>query len=265
MDSEENENKIVKVVNDTVGISESPIVTAELFFGLTEPIQFYDTFKDSEEIKFTPSDDDPQKVSGLLVKIIDSNPQKIEDAYKKIRNILNYISVKLGRQVDHLRPEEFIVKDGKITRSKSFTFDSVLVKKFNLDLNDSKIQELITNKDPILNQQVADYVSGIKAHDDKNYRDAIRNFWLVLENENVSLDKDYKSLRHGLSHTEIYPKVKEQIEIDFGLKLQLKVDSTKEQKGYFIDTNDATNREILKQEANYLRELANKIIQGKIP
>ena len=257
---------IVKSVIETIGISEGSITSTGLFFGLTEEIEIPGEWKNSDEIKFIPSNDDEKKIRGIEVIIIDLNEQKIEDAYHKVRRILNYIGRNLGRYIDHSRPEEFVLKDGKSTRTVSCTPDVIIVEKFDFNLNDSKIQALINDDDPILNQQISDLMNGIKAYDDRNYGDAIRNFWIAIENETLSLNKNYKHLRNGLSHSKInHDAVKLSLENDFNLRLKPIIDSKETKQGFYIDRNDPVNRNILKKEATILRDIAIPIIDKKMP
>lgn len=258
-------NKIVKVVNEVVEHSERVVVTAELFFGLTEPVNVPGVKTESPNIKIVTAEKNPNSIIGFKVKIIDSNEEKIENAYHEIRRLCNYLSIKTGRYIDHRRPEVLITKNGKKTGTKSFTIDAVLAYPLDLNLNDSNVSAIIDDNDPILTQQLSDLASGIKAYDDRNYKDAIRNFWQSIENEALSLGKNYKSLRDGLSHSEInFPDVINDLKNDFGLKLKEKSDSTKTPKGVYIDTNDPNNREILRNEAITLREEAVNLLKNKL-
>jgi len=257
---------LVREINETVPVSDSVSVTTIIYFGLTEPTQFPGLKVDSENIKIIYQEKKLDTILGFEVRLSAPSNDLVGDAHQEIRRLTNLMSLKLGRYVTHRRPENFIVRDGKKTMTKSFTADAVLVKSFELDLNDEKIKSLMKNDDPILNQQLADTVIGIKSYDDTNFRDAIRNFWQVVESENLSFTKNYKSLRDGLSHSEINsPDTINDLKKDFGLNLKEKSDSTKTPKGVYIDTNDPKNREILKEEATFLRIEVIKLVESKLP
>jgi len=261
-------NKIVKISNEGIGIAEKSkaIIFARLFFGLSEPVDVSGVKIDSPNIKIIKAEKNPNSIIGFEVFISDSNNEKIEKAYLEIRRLTNLLSLKLGRYIDHKRPEIFITdKSGKSTGSKSFTIDAILVKQIDLDLNNSNLSSIVNDNDPVLNQQLSDAVSGIKAYSDRNYKDAIKNFWLAIENEKHSLAKDYRSLRDGLSHSEINnDNVQKVLQDDFGLTLKEKNDSIKTPKGVYVDANDPTNRAILKEEATVLRIEVIKILEGKL-
>jgi len=240
------------------------VINTRIFFGLVEPLALPGIKIDSANIKIITNAKKNNSIIGFEVIIPDSNDEKLENAYHEIRRLCNYLSLKTGRSVDHKRPETFIVRDGVTTSTVPFTTDSLLIKQLDIDLNGNQFSEIVAGVDPVLTQQLSDVASGIKAFDDRNFKDAIKNLWLSIENENHGLTKDYQSLRDGLSHSEINnQRVISNLPTDFGIILKEKPDSLKIPKGSYIDTDNPTNREILKREANILREKAIKLLENK--
>jgi len=257
--------KLVKEVNETVQHTENSVINANLFFGLREPVTVPGNIVNSSDIEIICSQKNSNSIIGFTVKILDLNQDKLEKAYDEVRRLTNFLSIKTGQPIDHNRPEITYLKGKSTTSSKSFSSDALLIKSFDLDLTDSKITNIINDNNPILTQQIADAISGIKAYDDKNYKDAIRNFWMSIENENLQLPKNYKSLRHGLSHTEITSaKVENDLTNDFKLVLKTKTNSTHSPQGIYIDLNNSKNREILREEATFLKDKVIKLLGDKL-
>ena len=246
-------------------MSDEHTDSTTLYFGLTEEIENFGMCENTNEIKFIFSNSEPKKIKGIKIIIIDDSEQENEEAYRKTRRILNYIGLELGRYIDHKRPEKSVKKGKKQRRQKKFTVGAILVKPFDLDLNGSKIKKLIDNDNPILNRQTSYLMNGIKAYDDKNFSDAIKNFWLAIENKKHSWKPDYRELRNGLSHSEINKKKTIScLKKNFGLRLKEKNNSTKDEKeedadtkdekGWYIDTDDPHNQNIIKEHAGILKK-----------
>ena len=245
-------------------MSDEHTDSTTLYFGLTEEIENFGMCENTNEIKFIFSNSEPKKIKGIKIIITDDNEQEIEKAYRKTRRILNYIGLELGRYIDHKRPEKSVKKGKKQRRQKNFTVGAILVRSFDLDLNGSKIKKLIDNDNPILNRQTSYLMNGIKAYDDKNFSDAIKNFWLAIENEKHSLKLNYKDLRDVLSHSEINnEQAISRLKKNFGLRFNEKKNYTKDEKGWYIDTNDPVNQNIIKEHARILKSKATCIIYNK--
>ena len=258
-------NNLVRNVNERIDMKETVVATTTLYFELLEPLSIPGIKTNSPNIEIVMSEGSSDSIKGFRVKMKDYDEDEIDSSYQEIRRLTNLLSIKTGRHIDHKRPEISIQKGEKTTRTIHFTVDAVIVKPVDLDFNSSSLLSILEDSDPLLTQQMADLVSGIKSFDDKNYKDAIKNFWLTLENENHQLQKNYKSLRNGLSHTEINDSgVINDLKNDFGLILKTKTDSIKTPKGVYIDGNNSTNREIIKLEAKELREKAMNIIESKL-
>lgn len=258
-------NNLVRNVNERIDVKETVVATTTSYFELLEPLSIPGIKTNSPNIEIVMSEGSSDSIKGFRVKMKDYDEDEIDSSYQEIRRLTNLLSIKTGRYIDHKRPEISIQKGEKTTHTIHFTVDAVIVKPVDLDLNSSSLLSILEDSDPLLTQQMADLVSGIKSFDDKNYKDAIKNFWLTLENENHQLQKNYKSLRNGLSHTEINDSdVINDLKNDFGLILKTKTDSIKTPKGVYIDGNNSTNREIIKLEAKELREKAMNIIESKL-
>lgn len=258
-------NNLVRSVSERIVVNETVVATTTSYFELLEPLSIPGIKTNSPNIEIVMLEDSSDSIKGFRVKMKDYDEAEIDSSYQEIRRLTNLLSIKTGRYIDHKRPEISIQKGEKTTHTKSFTIDAVLVRPVDLDLNSTNLLSILEDSDPLLTQQMADLVSGIKSFDDKNYKDAIKNFWLTLENENHQLQKNYKSLRDGLSHSEINNSdVINDLKNDFGLILKTKTDSIETPKGVYVDANNSINREIIKLEAKELREKAMNIIESKL-
>lgn len=247
-------------VTDTLNARQS-----SAYFELEKPITIQGDKIDSTDMQLIFDESNPNSLIGFRILLQNGTNDEIEDAYQRARRLTNFLSIQMGTYLDHKRPETLIAKPQVVTHTKSFTVDVILSKKIDLDLTNSNLSEVINNSDPTITQKIADAVAGFQAYEDKNFKDAIRNFWLVIENENLNLPKNYKSLRDGLSHSEItYPNVIADLQNDFHLNCKTKINSTKNPPGVYVDTNDLNNRQIIRQEAAFLSEQVIKFLSSRL-
>jgi hypothetical protein len=173
------------------------------------------------------------------------------------------LTLKTGKFVFHKRPREFVNgKIGQILNSiGQTTISNTLV---NLNISDNAIQSRLNN-DSLVNQQLAHFANGIKAFDDLNFNEAVKEFYQVIEDSTPSHLVKYRSLRNGLSHAELDSLTTiNELQYHFGIVCKENAFSTRTPKSKYVDISDPEVQVIIEREANYLRTEVLKHIDMKV-
>ena len=113
--------------------------------------------------------------------------------------------------------------------------------------------------------KLAHFCNGIKALDELNFSEAVKEFYQVIEDNTPSHLAKYKFLRHGLSHDQLYSQnTVNHIQNDFGIICIENPSSTNMPKMKYVDISDPEVQAIVKREANYLRTEVFKYIDPKV-
>jgi hypothetical protein len=237
---------------ENVAISDSVSVVKGVYFELTDPVDISGLKKNGDDIDLRFDTKDKNKLVAFIINVSGRDIQDNTIAYQKAYRFTNLLTLKTGKFVFHKRPREFV--NGRIGQVlKSIGQTSIKNTLVNLNILDNTIQSLLDN-DSRVNQQLAHFSDGIKAIDELNFSEAVKEFYHVIEYETPSHLKKYKSLRDGLNHAELsHPNTINDIQNDFGIVCKVNTSSTLTPNGKYIDISDPEVQVILEKEANYLR------------
>lgn len=252
------------VWNDLIHFSERVVVTAGLYFELTEPVPISGLKKDTGKIEFVFDENDPSLLNGFKINVSDLQGKKnIINAYQVALRLTNLISLKTGLFIFHKRPLEII--NGEITkRIAGFSIDALLTKLVNFDLTTSEIQTYLSS-DSKITQQVAHFVNGQKALNGASFGEAIKEFYQVIEYENLPHLEKYKYLRHGVSHSELTSsETIGKLKDEFGIICVENPNSLLTPKGKYVDVTSPEIQDKLEEEANKLREEVIRFLDNKL-
>ena len=255
---------LVKVVNEKRDIVETTSVTLGLYFELTEPVSISGIKKSSDDITIEFNKSNNNQLIGFRIKVKDFQSDKdISKAYQRAFRLTTLISLKTGMFIFHKRPRK-IVNDQITASEVGISMDAILTKLVNLDMTDNEISKFVDN-DHKINQQVAHFANGQKALHDANYAEAIKEFYQVIEYENLTHLEKYKYLRHGVSHVELNkPKTIDKLKDKFGIICIENPNSILKPKGKYVDITSPDVQEIIEKEAKKLREEVIQYIDTKL-
>lgn len=236
--------------SDELNINDNAMrIDVELSFKLVEPIEVCGEIQESKNIRIVRSKENEKIICEFRVKIYDYNEKKSEDAIQQIKRLLNWMSWKMGRKIDHRR-EIIVIRNDEHEKLQEKVLPAA---EFNLDLNSTEMASILKNEDQKLTQKLAVGANGIKSYEERNYTNAIRDFYLVIQESKGKLDEKHRALRNGLSHFTVSRDNIEALEKCFGLKLGGNLETHK-----YIDMNDYSNIEILNNQA---RDLGSKMLE----
>lgn len=213
-----------------------------LYFELVEPVAVPRDFKNSEEIILNV--DDGSMLQSFQIKSDQKQKDKI-DVIHKANRFVNYLSFKTGLYISHKHPRKVI--DGEITEKIGFSMGAVITDLRVLDLTHPNMIDHLS-KTSTYSLAVAHFASGQRALNGNNFAEAIREFYLTIEDSGIDEEKKYKILRDSVSHKKIdNSKSPDILRNEFNIKLP---------KG---DSLDITSPEIdgkLEKATRQLREVS---------
>jgi hypothetical protein len=250
-------------IEENIPISDSVSMVKGVYFELTDPVDIPGLKENGNDIELHFDTIEKNKLMAFVIWVSRSDLQDNTVAYEKAYRLTNLLTLKTGKFVFHKRPREFVNDTiGQVLKSIGQTcIKNSLV---NLIISDSAIQSLLDN-DSLLNQQLAHFCNGIKAFDELNFSEAVKEFYQVIEDNTPSHLAKYKFLRHGLSHDQLYSQETiNRIQIDFGIICVENPSSTSTPKMKYVDISDPEVQAIVEREAKYLRTEAFKHIDPKV-
>jgi hypothetical protein len=241
-------------------IGESVDVVQGIYFELTEPVSVSGIKKNSNQIELVF--DEPNLLKGFRIKVHNPDKNKIREAYQKAFRLTNLISLKTGMHVFHKRPSNTI--NGQIeTVDNIFTMDAVITKLKNLDMMDTSLSTLLDN-DSEVNQQLTHFSNGLKAFRDSNFGESIREFYLVIEKEQLPHLSNFRYLRNGVSHSELYEDTVEKLESIFGIICIERSNSELNPNGKYVNMTDPVIQDILEDKSKMFLVEVLKFLDNKI-
>lgn len=262
-DSVKTEKKIVVEINENVDVSDSVTVVAGIYFELTDSVSVSGIKQNSSRFELVFDENNSNMLKGFRINGIDLDKQdQLIKAFQQAYRFTSLISLRTGMYIFHKRPQK--IQNGKLTGGISFTMDAILTKLVNLNMNDNDLFELLDD-DSKENQQLAHYTAGQRALEDANFSSAIREFYQVVENENISSLTKYKYLRDGLSHDELhYTTTIQELQNQFNIACIENPHSTLNPKGKYVDITSPIVQNILEKEAKILRIEVIRLLDSKI-
>lgn len=229
-------------VHDNVTVSDSVSVTKGLYFELAKPVHC--THKQTDSNKIQLDFDNESYLLGFRINGIANKDDEI-NALKTAFKLINYLTLKTGHFLHFKKIVELVNGKPQLRQVES----KKIILSESLDFTNSAFVRLISD-DSKKSQSVAHLASGIKAVEMYSYDQAIREFFLVIENSRSQDERKYKALRHAVSHEQLDdPNVLNDVN-QFGLRM-------KERR---LDVTDPQNHEILKKEAHNLRTIATSYV-----
>ena len=244
-------NPLVMVVNETVVNSENVKGIIGIYFELVDPVAVPGTFTNANDIELEFDSHNKNMLKAFTIKTKDTSEIEVIIAIHRASRLTNYLTFKTGLFVHHKQGRRVI--NGKIeTTPISGGIDTLITTLKDLDLTNHDLYNLITTSSKG-NLQLAHFASGQKALNGENYDEAIREFFLVIENSGTSDETKYKPLRNAVSHEELYPSTVSALNANFNLNVLA---------GGHLDITDPQVDDILGQEAKKIRDIAWHYING---
>jgi hypothetical protein len=243
---------VAVVVNEIINFSDSVVVSTGLYFELTEPVFVPGTFTNSHDMELKFNSENNHLLESFTIKTNGTEEEEIKALHKASR-FTNFLTFKIGIFVYHKRGRKVV--DGKITDEKIGGVSTVITSLNDLDLMNSQLDNLISQKSKE-NLQISHFSNGQKALNDNNYSEAIREFFLVIENSDTTEEITYRPLRHAVSHEKLTgADTIRDLNSNFGLSWQI---------GDSLDPTDPRVEDFLRKEARNLREIAWRHINNSI-
>ena len=237
---------LVKVVNETVAIPEDVIGIIGIYFELADPVAVPGTFTNANDIELEFDSQNNNMLKAFTIKTKDTSDKEVIYALHRASRLTNYLTFKTGLFVYHKQGRRVI--NGVIeTAYIGGGIDAIITSLNDLDLTNQNLYNLISNPSKE-NQQLSHFASGQKALDDKNYDEAIREFFLVIENSGITDETKYRPLRHAVSHERLDdPSTVSALNANFNLNVRV---------GGYLDITDPQVEDVLRQEARKIRDIA---------
>jgi hypothetical protein len=234
-------------------LSAEPSIQVGLWFGLYEQVFIGGTVENSENIELVLDPNDKHYLTGFRIMVNDTSDATIKQSIEKAKRLTNYISFRTNTVVRHKRPTRVTKKkDGKTETTKDFSMDALLVKAIDLDIKE--LSSLLDSDSP-LNQCFAHYHDGIKSLLDNDFSQAVKDFFLIIENSGIQEAVRYQSLRDAVNHNRLdSDKTLEALRTNFEITIK---------KREYLNINDPSIQEILETEARKLKEITQKFINSE--
>lgn len=245
------------IIKETLSLKDSAVVTAGLYFELTQSFGISGIKKSSNDLELVFDKKDPNLLIAFKIPLRDvQGEDDILNAYKIANRFTNFLSLKTGLNIAHNRP--LVFQDDKIITS-GFTMDVFISKLKNLDLTSQEIRNFLISGSET-NQIVSHFAHGLNALELGNYSEAIREFFLVVEDDKKFPNYDeLRCVRHGISHRNLEDD--HVWEILGGLGYELIEISSKIKQ---LDSTSAKNHKKIETQAKDFRESIIRYADSKL-
>ncbi len=242
-------HQVVQIVNETNAIGENSVASLGIYFELTDPIAVPGLFTNANDIELEFDSQNNHLLKAFTIKTKDTSDIEVIFALHRATRLTNYLTFKTGLFVYHKQGRR-VVNGGIETTSVRVGIDTLVTSLNDLDLSNQNLYSLISNSSRVnlqLALQLAHFASGQKALNDKNYDEAIRDFFLVIENSGTPDKTRYKPLRNAVSHEELYSSTVSALNANFELNVSV---------GGYLDITDPQVDDILRIEARKIRDIS---------
>ena len=114
----------------------------------------------------------------------------------------------------------------------------------------------LLKEDSIFNQKLAHAQEGIRALSDNDFAKAISEFWIVTEDENLAVPKNYTNLRHAVNHKQIDgPDAIKDLNDNFNIRMN---------EGDHLNINNPDIQDILEKEAYDMQKLVFNYLNNEL-
>jgi hypothetical protein len=212
---------------------------------------------DSKDIKMIWDEVEKEALTGFEITIKDSTEEKIIDAREQTApRLTNILGSRTGNEITYKPPVIKFIRNGVTTTFVSSKMRLKWMRPISLESIDiPKLSSLLNNYSRLY-MQLAHTHNGHKAFINKDYPQAIREFFLVFEYTGCIEEIKYRNLRHAVSHAKLDSQnAVDDLNNNFGIPLQ---------KGQELDVNDSKIREILYKHTRELRDSVGLYIQEQL-
>ena len=200
-------------------MSEEPI-DWKIHFTLSEKVDCEEnipTIKDFE-LEISTGKEEQKSITGFHINVKNTTETIArETASKKAQIFTDILSVTSGTASSPRRDgQSKIHSSGRHTVSKMITFMYNIRNNADLNISQSRLNEILENRDTELSQKMRYVNRAIDAIANRNPASAIKELFLVCDEDPQGSLAKYKSLRNALSHEPVYPNDIQNIQRDFG-------------------------------------------------
>lgn len=231
--------------------------TSILEFEFDEKVYPGVTITDSENIKMIWDQEEKSAMTGFQITIKDFTDEKIADAEEqtapRLANVLGSIS---GDPISYRPPKVTFIRNGKITHRVGRTFKFRWGRPISIqNIDISKLSSLLNNYSKLY-MQLGHAHNGHRAFLNRDYPQAIREYFLIFEYTGCTEEIKYRNLRHAVSHAKLDSQnAIDDLNNNFGIPLQ---------KGQELDVNDPKIKEILYKHTREFRHSVGLYLQEQL-
>ncbi|MGI0087836.1 MAG: hypothetical protein ACREBI_07725 [Nitrosotalea sp.] len=212
--------------------------------------------ENSDEIKILIDPNDKNSLIGFQIHMENDDKQVAEAiAELKARRLSNFLTIKSNMLVEYGKPSISAVEDNTVTIFNTLPTTSISVSAgYDLNLNDQTMRSTI-DCDSQINQHLYYYHNGLKAFKERDFPIAIKEFFIIIENQNLSDIRKYRALRNAVSHEVLDEKntISELNNLGIAIK-----------KGDYLNTNDREIEAILEHEATNLMRITKQFVETEL-
>lgn len=248
--------KIMKrtIVEDHIPVTDHLDAQVALSFNLTDKVYIGGTISSPSHIELRLDPQDSNYLVGFTIKAKDLSEESLDHVVQQANRLTNLLSHIVGIFVYHDRPEVTRIENGqRITMPLNQN-----QKKFDLDLTDPRITSVLS--DGILNRKLAHAARGLKASDENDPDEMVKEFHKAMMDENVPHLEKYNHLRDGVSHSQLGGKTVRSLKSQFKMDTTTNQDSGKES----LDRTDPKTRMKLLQDARKYKDESLKVLNKKL-
>ncbi len=212
--------------------------------------------ENSDEISVIADPNDKNCLIGFQIHLENNDKDNAEAvAELKARRLANFLTLKSNSVVEYGKPSISAVEGNTIIMGFNGLSASVSVfVGYDLILNDG-ITCSILDCDSQLNQHLYYYQNGFKAYKEMDYPIAIKEFFIIIENQNLPNIKRYKALRDAVSH-EVLDNQNTISELNIiGIPIK---------QGDYLNTNNPQIQTILRNEAANLMNITKQFVEKEL-
>ena len=189
---------------------------------------------------------DPRFIEAFAIRLPNTSEEEVNKAYMLAGRFVNYLSAMTGTVVEHKHPLTLPSK----TKMSFPSLPIVSMQKHGLpdDLESLQVEQTA--------QILSRFKEGCKALCDNDFAEAIKCYYLIIENDGSSSSTKYKSLRNGVSHDIICgPDTLHDLKQTFGLNVSA---------GGSLTLDDPKVQAVLYTAAHELHKIAQNKVEHEI-
>lgn len=221
----------------------------------TDKILVGGTVENSDEINILIDPNDKNSLIGFQIHLEHEDKQVAESiAELKARRLANFLTMKSNMIVEYGKPSISAVDDNTIMTFNVISTTVSVFAGYDLHLND-QIMHSIIDYDSQINQHLYYYQNGFKAFKERDFSISIKEFFIIMENQNLLDIKKYRALRNAVSHEVLDDKktISELNNIGISIK-----------RGNYLNTNSPEIEKILEREAANLMSAAKQFVENEL-